>query len=170
MLLDFFNLAGISLLGAKMCGFWAKWPPKRQIREKHLLGGHFLKPNGVFWLLCVKLSLSVWPVQVRKKKRREEMAQDVYISRMFGATPSAGSNQTCTCVRLPDVIKCAKFYRYNLRGFWAVRCWSYHVAIGNQGRPEHSAKRYRAAGDSVSIKKSDRLRRVPRRLGGLGRR
>jgi len=33
------------------------------------------------------------------------------------------------------VIKRAKFHRYNLRGLGAVRCWSFHVSTGNQGRP-----------------------------------
>jgi len=50
MLFDFFYLAGISLLGGEIVGgFGAKWPLKWQMREKHLLGGHFLTPNCVFW-------------------------------------------------------------------------------------------------------------------------
>jgi len=32
-------------------GFWAKWPPKQQMREKHMLGGYFLTPNCVFWAI-----------------------------------------------------------------------------------------------------------------------
>jgi len=56
--------------GAKFWGFWAKCPPKHQIRENYLLGGHFFMPAAYFEPLCVKLSLSVWPVQVRKKKRQ----------------------------------------------------------------------------------------------------
>jgi len=67
---------------------------------------------------------------------------------MCGVTPSGWTpTKLGKCVWLTDVIKRAIFHRYNLRGFGAVRCWSFHVAMGNQGRPKHSAKRYRAAGD-----------------------
>jgi len=69
-------------------------------------------------------------VQVRKKKnagrpvgRQEEKSQEVYISRMRGATNSGRiPTKLGKCVRLTDVIKRAKFHRYNLRGFGAVRC------------------------------------------------
>jgi len=115
---SFKPLAGISLLGAIFWDFWAKWPPKRQLRETHLLGGHFLtslRQTASFKPLCVKLSLSVWPVQVRKIKRQEgrqeEKSQEVYISRrpMCGATPSGRiPTKHGTSVRLTDVIKRAK--------------------------------------------------------------
>jgi len=82
MLLDFLYFAGISLLGAKFWGLWGKMTPKRQMREKHLLGETFLRQTASFEPLCVKLSLSVWPVQVHKKKgskalRQEEKSQEV---------------------------------------------------------------------------------------------
>jgi len=75
----------------------------------------------------MKLSLSVWPVQVRKKEmqegRKEEKSQEVYISRMCGATSSGEIlTKLGKCVRLSDVIKCAKFHSYNVRFFEAVRC------------------------------------------------
>jgi len=150
MLFDFLYLAGISLLGRKFGGFWTKWPPKRQIREKHLLGGHFLTPNCVFWAIVreiISIRLACAGAQEKKAGRKEENSQEVYISRMCGAIPSGQiPTKLGTCVCLPDVIKRAKFHRYNLRGFGAVRCWRFHVAV-NQGRPWHSAKRYRAAGD-----------------------
>jgi len=62
---------------------------------------------------------------------------------MCGATPSGRRIPTTfgTCVRLTDVYKRAKFHLYALRVFGAVRCWHFHVAIGNQGRPLHSTKR-----------------------------
>jgi len=53
--------------------------------------GTSLCQTASFEQLCVKLSLSVWPVQVRKKKvskagrqegRKEEKSQEVFISRM----------------------------------------------------------------------------------------
>jgi len=51
-----FLLTGISLLGAKCWGHWGKMmTPKRQMREKHLLGGHFLTPNCVFWAIVRKI-------------------------------------------------------------------------------------------------------------------
>ena len=74
-------------------------------------------------------------MKVRKKKkeegrkeewkngRKEEKSQEVYISRMRGATPSRRiSIKLGKCVHLTDVIKRAKFHRYKSRGFGAVRC------------------------------------------------
>jgi len=77
-------------------------------------------------------------MQVRKKEkagwkagRKEGKSQVVYFSHMRGATPSRRiPTKLGKCVRLTDVIKHAKFHRYNLRGFGAVRCWCFHVAIG----------------------------------------
>jgi len=60
---------------------------------------------------------------VKMAGRKEDKSQEVYISRMCGATPS-GRNATKfgRCVIRPDVMKRAKFHCYNLRGFGAVRC------------------------------------------------
>jgi len=55
--------------------------------------------------------------------RQEEKAQEVYISRISGVIPSGWiPTKLGTCVRLTNVIKRAKFHRYNLRGFGPVRC------------------------------------------------
>jgi len=43
--------------------------PKTSNASKALAGGHFLMPNCFFEPVCVKLSLSVWPVRVRKNKK-----------------------------------------------------------------------------------------------------
>jgi len=61
---------------------------------------------------------------VRKKKgRKEEKSQEVYILRLRGATPSGRiPTNFGTYVRLTDVMKLAQFHRYNLRGFGTVRC------------------------------------------------
>jgi len=92
------------------------------MRESTCWEGISLRQTASFEPLCVKLSLSVWIVQVRKKKGRKAARKEEK-SRMRGAT-SSGRIQTklCKCVRLTDVIKRAKFHRYNLRGFGAVRC------------------------------------------------
>jgi len=115
------------------------WPPKRKIREKHLLGGHFLTPNCVFWAIVreiIFIRLACAGAQEKKAGRQEEKSQEVYISRLCGATPSGRiPTKFGTCLCLTHVIKRAKFHRYDLRGFGAVRCWSFHVAIGNQARP-----------------------------------
>jgi len=75
----------------------------------------------------------------RKKRqtgRQEEMSQEVYISRMCGATLSGRiPTKLGISVCLTDLIKLAKFHRYNFRVFGAVKCWSFHVATGNSGRP-----------------------------------
>jgi len=123
--------------GAKFWVFWAKWPPKRQIREKHLLEGHFLTPNCVFWAIVseiISICLACAGSQEKKVVRQEEKSHKAYISR--GAIPSGRIiTKLGKCVYLTDVIKLAKFHGYNLRGFGAVSGKSFHVAIGNQGRP-----------------------------------
>ena len=105
--------------------FWAKWPPKRQNREKHLTGGHF------FYAKLRLLSHCSWNYLypfglcrcARKKGSKEEKSQEVYISRMRGATPSGRiPTKLNKCVCLTDVIKPANFHRYKSRGFGAVRC------------------------------------------------
>ena len=59
----------------------------------------------------------------RQEGRKEEKSQEVFISRMRGATPSGRiPTKLGKCVRLTDVIKRAKFHRYKFRGFGAVRC------------------------------------------------
>jgi len=138
--LERFRRYSISLLGAKFWGFLGKMTPKRQMREKHLLGGHFLTPNCVFWAIVrkiISIHLACAGAQEKNKAvKQEEKSQEVYISRMCGATLSGQIlTKLGTCVRLTDVIKRAQFHHYNLGGFEVVRCWSFHVAIGNQGRP-----------------------------------
>jgi len=82
----FFIWLGFPYWWRNFGSFWTKWPPKRQIRKKHLLGGPSLRQTASFEPMCVKLSLSVW---IEKKAgRKEEKSQKVYISRMCGATPS----------------------------------------------------------------------------------
>jgi len=82
----------------------------------------------------------------REKGRRagRNKSQEVYISHMRGAT-SRGLILTKQdkCVCLTDIIKRAKFYRYNLRGFGSVRCWSIHVATGNPDIPNTLCDDYR---------------------------
>jgi len=58
-----------------------------------------------------------------KDGRKEEKSQQVYNSRMCGATPSGWiSTKSGTCVFRKDVIKRAKFHHYNLRAFGVVKC------------------------------------------------
>jgi len=59
----------------------------------------------------------------KQEGRKEEKSLEVYISRMCEATPSWRiPTKLGTYVCLTDVIKRAKFNRYNLRSFGAVRC------------------------------------------------
>ena len=129
--------------GQNCWGFWAEWPPKRQNSEKHLLGGHFLTSNCVFWAI-VRQIISIRLIYAgaqekktgRKEERKEEKSQEVYISRMCGATPSGRiPTKLGKCVYITKIIKLAKFHRYKCRGFGAVRCSNFYVAIGNSGRP-----------------------------------
>jgi len=86
-------LAGISLLGAKFLGDFGQNDPQNVKLEKNVCWeGTPLCQTASFEPLCVKLSLSVWPAQVRKKQkkavrrkegskegRKEEKSQEVYI-------------------------------------------------------------------------------------------
>jgi len=57
-----------------------------------------------------------------KKAGRMEKSQEVYISRMCGATRSSRiPTKLSTCVCLPDIITHAAFHWYSLKGFGAVR-------------------------------------------------
>jgi len=146
-----FYLAGISLLEATFWGFWGKMTPKTSNERKTLAESalsyaklrllSYFAWNYLYHLACAG-------AQETKKAGRK--SQEVYISRMCGATPSGRiPTKLGTCVCIPNVIKHATFHRYILIGFRAVMCWSFHVAIGNPVRPYHSAKRYRAAGDKA---------------------
>jgi len=109
--------------GRNVWGFWNKMTPKTSNERKHFLGGHFLTQTASIEPMCVKLSSFIWPVQVRKEKMQggRKKSQEVYISRMRGATPSGRiPTKLGKCVRLTDVIKLAKVHRYNLRCFGAV--------------------------------------------------
>jgi len=60
--------------------------------------------------------------QGKKAGRKEGKSQEAYISRMRGATPGGRiPTKLGKCVRINDLIKRAKFHRFNLRGFGAVR-------------------------------------------------
>jgi len=71
----------------------------------------------------ISICLACAGAQEKKAGRKEEKSQEVYISRMRGASPSERIlTKLGTCVCLTDLIKSAQFYSYNLRGFGAVRC------------------------------------------------
>jgi len=58
-----------------------------------------------------------------KKGKKVENSQEMYISCMRGATPSGRIvTKLGNCVRLTDIVKRAKFHRYNISGFGAMRC------------------------------------------------
>ena len=114
------------LTRGEILGVLGKNDPQNVKVSKNTCGeGTSSRQIASFEPLCVKLSLSVWSVQVRKKKKgsKEEKSQEVYISRMRVATPSGRiPTKLGKCVHLTDVIKLAKFHCYKFRGFGAVRC------------------------------------------------
>jgi len=62
------------------------------MKEKHLLGGHFIAPNCVFWaivrdIISIRLACTGAQDKKRQEGRKVENSQEVYISRMRGATP-----------------------------------------------------------------------------------
>jgi len=122
--------------GAKFCFVFAKWSPKRQMREKYLLGGHFLTPNCVLWAIVrehISIRLACTGAQEKMqegRKARMKKSQEVYISCMRGATTSGRiPTKLVKCVRLINIIKLAKFHRFNLRGFGVVRRCRFNLAI-----------------------------------------
>jgi len=92
----FFIWLGFLNTGGEIFGVLGQNDPKTSNERKNTCReGTLLCQIASFEPFCVKLSLSVWPVQVRKKKkagrqegRKEEKSQEVYISRLRGATPS----------------------------------------------------------------------------------
>jgi len=147
MLFDFLYLAGInSLLGAKFWGVLDKMTHKTSNERKTLAGRalpyaklrllshcawNYLHPLGM--CTCARKK---GRTAGRQEGRKEEKSQDVYYSFMCWATPRGRiSTKRDTWVHLTDVIKRAKFHCYNMRDFGAMRCWSFCVVIGNQGRP-----------------------------------
>jgi len=59
------------------------WPPKLQIREKHLLGGHFLTPNCVFWAIVreiIAICLACAGTQEKKAGSQAGRKKSVYFT------------------------------------------------------------------------------------------
>jgi len=60
---------GFPYWGLNFGGFGAKWPSKRQIREKNLLGWHFLAPNCVFWVFMREI---IYPFGLCRCARKQK--------------------------------------------------------------------------------------------------
>jgi len=78
-----------------------------------------------------------WPAQGKRHEgTKEEKSQEVFISRMHCAT-SSGRIQTklIKYICLTDFIERAKFDRYNLRGFGAMRFLKFPCCHKNLGLP-----------------------------------
>jgi len=66
----------------------------------------------------ISICLACAAAQNKGRKEGRMKSQEVYISRMRGATPSGRiTTKLGRCVRVTDVIKRAMFHRYNLRVF-----------------------------------------------------
>jgi len=94
--------------------------PKRQMREKHVLGGHLLTPKCFSESWCVTLSIRLAYEGAREKKAGKQdgrKSQEVYIS-VCVERPLAGGFQLNLAnhyIRLTDVIERAKFHCYHLQ-------------------------------------------------------
>jgi len=93
------------LTGSEMFG---KITPKTSIERKHLLGGHLLTPNCVFLdLVCEIISISVWPVQVRKKEGRKAGRQEGRLAgRQEGRKKSHKKSIFHVCLERPIIHSC----------------------------------------------------------------
>jgi len=69
----FFIWLGFPYWGRNFGVFWAKQPPKRQMREQHLLGGHFITLNCVFWAIVREIiSIRLACAGAQETKGRKE--------------------------------------------------------------------------------------------------
>jgi len=74
--------------GGEMLGVLGQNDPENVNWEKNNCWvGTFLRQTASFEPLCVKLSLAVWPVQVRKKKAGRKKSQEVYIFTFVWSDP-----------------------------------------------------------------------------------
>jgi len=112
--------------------------PKRQMKEKYLqktlLYAKMRLWSQCAWIMSIRLACAgAREKAIRQKgENKEERSHKKCISHVCMERPLARRFQpNLACVRLTDVIKHGKFHRYNLRGFGAVWCWSFHVAIRN---------------------------------------
>jgi len=84
-------MAGISQLGGRNFEvFWAKWPQKRQMREKHLVGGHFFTPNCVFWaivrfIISMRLAFAGAQEKQNAGRRHKKCLFHVCVERLLAA-------------------------------------------------------------------------------------
>ena len=67
-LINFNNLAGLSLLPAKLMGFLGKWPQKSEFPKKNLVGTS-LHQTASFELSCVKIGSRARAVRLAKKEK-----------------------------------------------------------------------------------------------------
>jgi len=88
------HLAGISLLGATFWGLWGKMTQNVKLEKNTCWEGTSLCQTASFEPLCVKLSLSVMPVQVRKnKKAGRKKSHKKCIFQVFVERPLVGGFQ-----------------------------------------------------------------------------
>jgi len=72
-LFNFFIFVGISLRPANFVGFTGKMTlPKSWNFEKHLLKGHFLTTNRIFWAIVRVMRLRVWAVRAWLRKTKQK--------------------------------------------------------------------------------------------------
>jgi len=90
--------------GGEIWGFWGKWPPKRQMREKHRLGEHSLTPNCVFWAIVREIISIRLACAGAKKKAGRRVTRSVYFTYAYVERPLAGGfqpNLLKNCVQRP---------------------------------------------------------------------
>jgi len=129
--------------GGDILGVLGKITPKTSIEREKLAGTalpyakllllsqcawNFLYPFGLCW--CARKNGRKAGRQAGRKAGRKKSHEKCIFHVCGRITTRLG-----TCVRLTDIMKRAKFHSYRLRGFGALRCWSFQVAIGNQGHP-----------------------------------
>ena len=105
-------------------GFWGKWPPKSENIGKHLLRGHFLTSNRVFWAIMREnrfTGIGCTRVNEYKKKKK---ARDPYISPpRGGATARTIFTKLGRVGETRDVINLAKFQINWFKIVSLVRGW-----------------------------------------------
>ena len=77
----FFIWLGFPYWGRNFGGLGAKWPPKRQNREKLLLGRHFFTPNCDFWAIVreiISIRLACADAQEKKGGRKKSHKKCIF--------------------------------------------------------------------------------------------
>ena len=93
--------------------------------------GHFVTSQRVFWTIVREIPCSGYFSKRVREKNNKNKKERPYISRISPGAPLRPIGTSFgLCIRLVDLINCAKFYRNRLRGLDSVSGRSLTIPIG----------------------------------------